>query len=199
MRNPTKHNGLVLAGVLMLSLAALACALLTLSTANKVFDTLDWQAMLLKEENTAVQAEAIAKSWFADQVEKGTILSNEEFDIAALPKEDPYVKLPDNLFSELSVLNKNIDIRAEIIDQNYSDSFQPDADNMEIPFGSPSEHLLQRDGSSDDILRVKRYCLRVSASFNKRSDRAHVLAKNMLAVKNGEGEVHLISLYTKKQ
>lgn len=199
MRNPTKHNGLVLAGVLMLSLTALSCALLTLSTANKVFDTLDWQTMLLKEENTAVQAKAIAKNWFADQVENGTILSDEEFDLAALPKEDPYIKLPDDLFSELSAFNKNIDIKAEIIDQHYCDSFKPDADNMEIPFGSPSEHLLQRDGLSDDVLCVKRYCLRVSASFNERSDTSHVLAENMLAVRDGEGVIHLISLYTKKQ
>jgi len=183
----------------MLSLTALACALLTLRAANKIFDTFAWQTMLLKEENTAVQAEAIAKNWFADQVENGTILPDGEFDLVAFPKKDPYIKLPDDLFSELSALNKNIDIRAEIIDQNFSDTFEPDAENMGIPFGSPSEHILQRDGLSDDVLCIKRYCLRVSASFHERSDKTLVLAENMLAVKDGEGIIHLISLYTIKQ
>lgn len=199
MRKVAGRRGSIFAGVLILLFASLACSLMTLSCANKVFDTLGWQTMLLKLDNTAVQAKALAEAWFFSQAENDAIFSAYEFDPAALPKDDPYIEIPSDLLSELKSLNQNIEINTEIIDENYSDKFKSDAASMEIPFASPSEYVVQREGESADVLCIKSYCLRVSVSFHERSEQALVLSENILAVKDAGNSIRLISLYTKKQ
>ncbi|MDD4160756.1 MAG: hypothetical protein PHO18_07410 [Synergistaceae bacterium] len=199
MLKKIRHSGAVLAGVLMLSLTALACSLLTLSSANKVFDTLNWQTMLLKREEAAVQANALAKKWFITEAEKGMILPADEFDPAALPKDDPYIQLPAVLLQQLSLFNKNVDITAEIIDLNYSDKFKPKAEAMEIPFGSPLQLLIQEEGESTDVVCIKGYCLRVAASLHDRPGKKLVITETILAVKDADENINLIPLYTKKQ
>lgn len=199
MRKVTGRRGSIFAGVLILLFASLACSLMTLSCANKVFDTLGWQTMLLKLDNTAVQAKVIAEAWFFRQAENDAVLSAYEFEPDALPKDDPYIEIPSDLLNELKALNKNIDIKAEIIDENYSDAFKADAERMGIPFGSPSEYMIQREGESADVLCIKSYCLRVSVSLHERSEEAVVLAENILAVKDTGNSIRLIPLYTKKE
>lgn len=198
MQKINRRRGSIFAGVMILLFASLACSLVTLSCANKVFDTLGWQTMLLKLDNTAVQAKVLAEAWFFSQTENNDVLSAYEFDPAALPKDDPYIEIPADLLSELKALNKNIEINAVIIDENYSDAFKADAERMGIPFGSPSEYMIQREGESADVLCIKSYCLRVSVSFHERSEEALVLEENILAVKDPCNTIRLISLYTKK-
>ena len=199
MRRVCKHKGTILITALMCSAVALFSALLVLATANRVFSVLNWEYQLLKRENAAVQAEAITKTWFSSSVKEGIILDPAEFIPGAEPKDDPYLALPDDLLDELKNKNEDISIDAKIIDQNYSDSFEQEAERLNVPRGLPSMLSLLKEDESADICYVKRYCIRVTAALSTEDIAPSVLTENVIVIKEPSGETRTVDLYTKKQ
>ncbi len=198
MRRICKHKGTILITALMCSVAALISALLVLAAANKAFYVLNWKYQLLERENAAVQAEAITKRWFSSSVKEGIILDPSEFVPGAEPKDDPYLSLPNDLLEDLTIRNKGISIDAEIIDQNYSDSFAPEAERLNVPRGQPSILLLEKENESADICNVKRYYIRVTAALSTEDTDPFVLAENIIVIKEPSGVFRTVELYTKK-
>lgn len=183
----------------MFSTALLTISLVYVASSNKIANFVKWKYTLLKRENAAVQAEAITKCWFCSYVAVEGSIDPSEFISGAKPKTDPYLKIPEDLLSELESNNKGLIIEAKIIDQNYSDSFIPEADLLNVPKGSPSKLFLKKNEESQDICLVKRYLIRVTTAYSDADGQPFVLAENIIVLKEPSGAIRAIPLYTKKQ
>lgn len=183
----------------MFSTALLTMALLYFASSSKIVDFLNWKHLLLKRENAAVQAEAITKCWFCSYAAVEGAIDPSEFILGAEPKVDPYLDIPDDLLAELESKNRDITIEAKIIDQNYSDSFVPEAAVLNVPKGRPSKLLLMQDEGSQDICFVKRYSIRITSAYSETEDEPFVLSENLMVLKEPSGAIRVIPLYTKKQ
>lgn len=115
------------------------------------------------------------------------------------PLDDPYLEIPDGILSVLNYYEKGVTVEAELIDQNYSDSFLPEAERLEIPRGAPSELMLSKDGSDPDICVARRYFIRIKVFDRTREDPQLVLAESVIVVCGSAGDLHALTLCTNKQ
>lgn len=194
-----RHNGAILIAAILWGFAALVSASATLAVANSIFENHSWQTVLLRRENTAVQALAIAEKWFISGVKSKMLLDPLDFEFSAIPKDDPWIEIPADLMTELRKLNKHMDIEVRIADQNYSSSFKNTADKMGIPLGRPSEIYVSADNTSPDVYAVKRFQVRASVLHDTGSKKTLTVTKNLLVLRDINGDVRTITLYTKKQ
>ncbi|MDY9920230.1 MAG: hypothetical protein U2P59_00175 [Synergistota bacterium] len=152
----------------------------------------------MKRENIALEAEYILMDWFEYSVEGGSLPACCEFEPGSDPMEDPYLKYPEDLLTELKDSANDLKINAMIIDQNYSDLFSPEARSMDISKGLPSRLFVEHPEASPDIYGLKRFELRVEVSSAYRSEKPFVTATGMYVIKNSEGKMTVLPQYTKK-
>jgi hypothetical protein len=184
----------------MWGIAAVCCGSIAMAAANRIFESHTWQAALLSRENVAVQALAAAEKWFVQAVKSDGLLDPSDFELSALPKDDPLIQIPCAFLAELKSLNKGTDIEIFVADQHYSSSFSAQADTMGIPMCGPSEISVNNaDGTSPDIYSAKRFLIGLRIMSESGSKNFYTVSKNMLVLKDKDGAYKAVSLYTKKR
>lgn len=193
-----KHKGAILASAILWCLCAIGAAVLTQQAAEKIYGPLSWRSHLMKRENIALEAEYILMDWFEYSVESGSLPACCEFEPGSDPIEDPYIKFPEELMSELKDSASDLKINAMIIDQNYSDLFYPEARSMDISKGVPSRLVVEYPEASPDIYGLKRFELRVEVSSAFRPEKPFVTATGLYVIRDSEGRMTVLPQYTKK-
>lgn len=194
-----KHKGAILISAILWCICAIGAAVLTQQAAEKIYGPLSWKTHLIKRENLALEAEYILRDWFTYSVEGGSLLAYCEFEPGSGAKEDPYIEYPEDLLSELRESAEDFMINAKIIDQNYSDAFVPEARSMDISRGMPSHFEIEYQEASPDICNIRRFQLRVEVSSVLRQEKPLVTATGIYVIKDVEGNMTVLPLYTKKQ
>lgn len=194
-----REKGTILVSLLAYSCMGMTIVLSLLAVSCRYSASAKWEEQLLKRENAALQAEALMRSWFRVSAEGGKIAAPSEFTLDVEPLDDPYLEIPDGILNVLNGKEKDVTVQAEIIDQNYSDSFLPEAERLEIPRGTPAKLLLMKDGASPDVCIAKRYCIRIKALHRTLEETPLVLTESVVVICGSAGDLHAITLYTNKQ
>jgi len=193
-----KHCGAALAAAMIWSVAAICCSSAAMAVANRIFESHTWQAFLLRRENNAVQALAVAEKWFISAVKSGKLLDPSEFDLSAAPKDDPCLQIPAELQEELKRLTNHPDIKAFVTDQNYGTGYEKTADAIGIPVCRPSDIYMENDENACEKYSARRFAV-VSQIPDPGSGKIFTISKQMLVLKDSGDNYHVIPLYSKKQ
>jgi len=194
-----KHRGAVLVAIIILMTTAVCCGSIVLTVANRIFESHTWQRNLLRCENITAQSLAVAERWFRLAVKSGELLHTSDFELYAMPKDDPWIRLPDSLLAELKILNNDVAIDIYIVDQNYSFRLKNTAELIDIPMCGPSEIYVKTEGASPDKYLARRFLISSSVVSDPVSNKVYSVSKNMLVLKDSGDNYHVIPLYSKKQ
>lgn len=177
---------------------ALNTAGIVLSLANSIFESFYWQTYLIRRENVAVQAEAIAENWFIKRIKEGSQVYSSDFELPSEANEKPLLDMPDDLLSELKHLNDQVEIDVMIADQNYGTGFKNTASTLGIPLGRTSEINIFEGECSSDLYGVKRFQIITKIKNLQGQEKPFTLSKNILVLRDIYGGYQIITLYTKK-
>ncbi|MFA7155314.1 MAG: hypothetical protein WC112_06240 [Proteiniphilum sp.] len=194
-----RKKGAILVSLLLYLYAGMTMIFSFLAISCRYSASASWETRLLRRENAALQGEAIVRNWFRNSAECGEIAAPSEYTPDEGPLDDPYLEIPDGILSVLNYYEKGVTVEAELIDQNYSDSFLPEAERLEIPRGAPSGLMLSKDGSDPDICVARRYFIRIKVFDRTREDPQLVLAESVIVVCGSAGDLHALTLCTNKQ
>lgn len=127
-----KHRGLItVITFLPILTAAILSAALCLTVATKFSESLSFQTEILTADNVAVQTQAVLLDSFKRMISNGEILP--DFSASAVSLGNPVIKADDKVMDEISSANRHIEIKAYIVDENYSLSWMPEAQKLGIP------------------------------------------------------------------
>lgn len=193
------RSGSVLIMTLLVGLAMMACATAGFKIAFDMSLSYLWRADQLRHENIALQSVRILGSWFRDGVADGSLVTEEEFMLGAEAKDDPVLIAPDAPMLRLRENNPAYDVRAEIIDQNYSAAYAASADTLGVTAMGVTEITLAPFSESPDIYTVKRYQIYCRVSRFDSPLKKYTARENYLVLRNVSGDYRIICTYRKKQ
>jgi len=193
------NKGIVLVVMILWAFAAFSCAALILAVANVTAEEHRWQTDILTRENVALQASALVEDWFLKNLDSGSLLAEEDFDIGAAPRDDPYIDVPDEVLAKLRELNPRIEINAIIIDQNYSSAIASSMDKLETAYSAPFNVEVSCDAGDACTYCAKYFQITVSAAFKGSLNNRAAFVKNFLVLRKEDGTYKAICTCTKKQ
>ena len=192
------NKGIVLVAMILWAFAAFACAALILTVANVTAEEHRWQADILTRENVALQASALVEDWFLKNLD-GPLLMEQDFEMGAAPRDNPYIDVPDEVLVKLRELNPRIEIKASIIDQNYPGSFASSMDKLDVPYSAPFAVEVSDDAGSACTYGAKYFQVAASAAFKDSLNNRTAIVKNFLILHGEDRSYKAICTCTKKQ
>jgi len=192
------NKGIVLVVMILWAFAAFSCAALILAVANVTAEEHRWQTDILTRENVALQASALVEDWFLKNL-GGPLLAEEDFDIGAAPRDDPYIDVPHEVLAKLRELNPRIEINASIIDQNYSSAVASSMDKLEAAYSAPFNVEVSCDAGNACAYGAKYFQITASAAFKGSLNNRAAFVRNFLVLRREDGTYKAICTCTKKQ
>ena len=149
-----KHRGLItVITFLPVLTAAILSAAFCLTVAAKFSESLSIQTETLAADNIAVQVQNVLFDSLKIKLSNGEILP--DFSVSAAALGNPAIKADDKIIDKISSANSHTEIKAYIVDENYSLSWMPEAQKLGIPKRAPEMY----GGEAGNEYFSKRYAL----------------------------------------
>ncbi len=149
-----RHRGLItVITFLPILTAAILSAAFCLAVAAKFSESLSAQTEILAEDNAAVQLQNVLFDSLKRMLSNGEILP--DFSVSAVTLGNPVINADGKIIDEISSANSHIEIKAYIVDENYSLAWMPEAQKLGIPKRAPE---ICGSGTGNEYA-AKRYAL----------------------------------------
>lgn len=200
LRTPgnNRHLGAFLISSLLWAFAAFSAATAVITASDVVAQEIIWQTTTLRGENAAAQAAAAAEAWFRKEAAAGRMLTAEGFSESAAASAKAATAVPDSVLDEIRAAAPYAEIRAEVIDLNYADSYGVEAQKNKAPRCRPLNICLKNEAGENTDYKAKYMQLNATVSIPSEHNAVFSRSETFLALLAKDGSLRLIRLYAKK-
>lgn len=188
-----RFNGIVFVTALILLSVILSTMTIALAVANRTYEGHAIVISSINRENIANQSFSIVEKWFYDSIKNGEIPLSESTGRENVPNTQPVFHLPSHLLEPIFMANEISEIKAFVVDANYS-SQAPEIDLSEAIFIEPHTYEIKKENFD-----IHHYFLNVFVKLHQDDNVQLQLNKEVLVLKNELKPIAFVNSASTKQ